>query len=81
MTTFHVKWAVKEHINGSGKHDDGVRDGDITTVASGEVDKEAESAEAIRSDLTAALEQGFPKHALGSTYDIDRTYDIEITPL
>lgn len=81
MSTFNIKWSVREHINGPGMHDGGVRDGDITTVASGEVNKEAESAEALQADLTAALEKAFPRHGLGPTYDIDRVYDIEITPI
>lgn len=79
MTTFHVKWSVSEHINGPGKHDDGVRDGDVNVVASGEVDKEATSADEIRADLTAALRKGFPEQGLGPTYNIDRVYHIEIT--
>lgn len=79
MTTFNVKWSVREMINGPGRHDFGVRDGDVTTVADGEVVKEAESADSLRAELTAALEQGFPRHVLGPTYDIDRIYDIEIT--
>lgn len=79
MATFHIKWSVRETINGGGQHDDGVRDGDITTVASGEIFKEGESAEALRAELTAVLEKAFPRHGLGPTYDIDRTYDIEIT--
>lgn len=81
MTTFHVQWAVREIINGPGQHDGGVRDGDITIVASGEINKTALSPEDLRSELMKALEQAFPPHALGPTYDIDRTYDIEITPI
>lgn len=79
MKTFHVVWSVSELINGPGRHDDGVRDGDVSTVASGEVTKEAESVEAIRAELTEALERGLPRHALGPTYNIERTYNIEIT--
>lgn len=81
MTRFHMKWAVRETINGPGKHDDGVRDGDSSIVADGEVDKEAESADALAAELTAALERSFPRLGLGPTYNIDRTYDIKITPV
>jgi len=81
MSTFHVKWSVREHISGPGRHDDGVRDGDVSTVADGEVDKEANSADDLRAELTALLEKTFPPHGLGPTYDIDRTYNIEITQI
>lgn len=80
MTLFHVKWSVTKVISGGGKHDDGVRDGDREVEASGEVDREGSSAAAIEADLTSALENAFPRHALGPTYDIDRIYNIEITP-
>lgn len=79
MPTYTVKWAVKEHVNGPGQHDDGVRDGDIRVLANAEVDREAESAEELRSELTAFLEQHFPRLALGPTYNLDRVYEIEIT--
>lgn len=79
MKMFHVEWSVKEHINGPGKHDDHVRDGDVNTVAEGKVDKEGESADALRAELTALLKSSYPEHGLGPTYDIDRTYHIEIT--
>lgn len=78
MALFHIKWAVKEHINGPGSHDDGVRDGDVR-AAEGVVDKESESADALRSELTEVLKANFPPHGLGPTYDIDRTYEIDIT--
>lgn len=78
---FKIKWSVRETVNGPGSHDDGVRAGDTKIVASGDIDKEGESAEALRAELTLALEKAFPHHGLGPTYDIDRTYTIEITPV
>lgn len=79
MPTYTVKWSVKEHVNGPGRHDDGVRDGDVRTLASGERDIEGESAEQLRGELTADLERVFPRQALGPTYNLDRVYEIEIT--
>lgn len=80
MPSYTVKWRVIEQVNGLGRHDDGVRDGDKRTIADGVVDREAESEEAIRSELAQVLENAFPRHALGPTYDLDRWYEIEITP-
>lgn len=79
MPTYNIKWRVIEQVNGLGRHDDGVRDGDRSTIADGVVDREAESEAAIRAELTAALEKSFPPHGLGPTYDLDRWYEIEIT--
>lgn len=81
MPSFTVKWTVIEQVNGSGQHDEGVRDGDRRTLADGVVEKEAESEDALRAALTAVLEQTYPPHALGPTYDLDRWYEIEITPV
>lgn len=78
--TFLVKWRVIEVVSGPGQHDDGVRDGDTATIADGVVSREAESEDAIRRELTAALEKAFPPHALGPTYDLLRRYEIDITP-
>lgn len=78
MATYTVKWAVKEHVNGPGKHDDGVRDGDVRTLATGEKDVDGESAAVLRAELAAALEAAFPRQALGPTYNLDRVYEIEI---
>ena len=78
MTPFHIKWSVTEAVNGE-DFDSGRRHGHKSVVASGEVDREGESAEALRAELTVALEASFPKHALGGTFEIDRIYDIEIT--
>ena len=79
MPSYNIKWSVTEIVNGPGQHDDGVRDGDKRHVADGEVIKEGESADALRAELTAALERGFPRVGLGPTYNLDRTYNIEIT--
>jgi len=80
MSRFNVNWKVVQVINGPGDHDDGVKDGDTTVLATGEVKgKEADSANALRADLTAALEQAFPPFAQGPTYDMLRSYDILIT--
>lgn len=77
---FNVSWKVIEVVNGEGDHDDGVKDGDTKVLAEGEVKgKEADSANALRTDLTAALEQAFPSFAHGPTYDMLRSYDILIT--
>ncbi|MFH0892573.1 MAG: hypothetical protein V1867_07430 [Candidatus Falkowbacteria bacterium] len=78
MSKFKVKWKVTEFVNGRGEHEDGVRGGDQRILASGEVVKEAESAEMLKSQLTEALEQAFPRTALGPTYNLDRIYDIDI---
>lgn len=81
MKSFNVKWDVTEIVNGPGRHDNGVRDGDRTIVASGEVTVPAPegSAENLRTSLTADLEDVFPRHAVGPTYDLDRIYNIEVT--
>lgn len=80
---FNVKWSVTEHYSGNG--DDGpgreIRDGQSEVVASGEVEKEAEAAENLREELLRALKSGYPESGMGGTYDIDRTYEIEITPI
>lgn len=81
MPTFHVKWRVIEIVNGPGRHDGGRRDGDRDEIATGEIDKVAENAHTIRAELTAALQDTWPRHALGPTYDLDRVYEIEITPV
>lgn len=81
MPTYTVKWRVIEQVNGPGRHDDGVRDGDKSTIADGVAERVAESEDAIRSELTHVLENAFPRHALGPTYDLDRWYEIEITAI
>ncbi|OGF27994.1 hypothetical protein A2468_04160 [Candidatus Falkowbacteria bacterium RIFOXYC2_FULL_46_15] len=78
MPKFNVKWKVTEFVNGRGEHEDGVRDGDQRILASGEVVKEAESAEILRGQLTEVLEQAYPRTALGPTYDLYRSYDIDL---
>lgn len=78
MPFFDIEWSVTESINGPGEHDDGVRDGDQKIVANGKVQKEADSGDSIREELTQVLRKEFPPHSLGPTYDIERTYSIEI---
>lgn len=80
MPNFHIKWAVSEAVNGE-DFDGGRRHGHQSVVASGEVDKEGPSAEALRAELTDALKGPFPTHSMGGTFEIDRTYNIDITPL
>lgn len=80
MPTFNVKWSVHETVVGSGDHDGGVREGDRFLVAQGDVDKEAESPEQIDQDLRALLMDSWPLQGLGPTYNLDRQYDIAITP-
>ena len=78
MPLFDVEWSVTEVINGRGVHDDGMRDGMKTVVASGSIQKEADSEEVIRKELSRILLETYPAHGLGSTYDIDRIHAIEI---
>lgn len=80
MTLFNVVWHIEERINGPGKHDDGVRDDDVRIIARGEVQKEATSENEIRTALTQALREAFPDKDLGPTYNIYKTYVIDITP-
>jgi hypothetical protein len=76
-----VEWSVTEHYNGSDP-DAGIKDGTQRQVASGAVDREAESPEEIRADLTEALRGAFPPYGLsGPGCSIDRTYQISIEPL
>jgi hypothetical protein len=77
---FQVDWTVTERINGPGQHDDGAVDGQVSVVASGFVEKEAESAEELRNALKGALKVSFPAVGYGPTYNIDREYDIEVVP-
>lgn len=81
MPMFNVKWSVTEIVNGAGEHDDGVRDKQRKVIARGEINKEGESAEALRSALTSLLEKNFPREDMGPTYNLDRVYDINITPI
>lgn len=77
MTKFNVSWKVIEVVNGSGST---VVDGARRTIARGHVQfKEAESADALRAELTKVLETAFPPFAQGPTYDLLRSYDITIT--
>lgn len=76
---YDIKWRVEEQVSGPGKHDDGVRDGDRKVLASGEVVKDGDEAD-LRAQLTAALREAFPEHALGPTYNLDRIYTIEMEP-
>lgn len=78
MNRYRVKWEVVEVVNGTGEHDDGVRDGDRRVIARGEVERGGESADALRGLLTVALEGAFPPHATGPTYDLVRSYGIEV---
>lgn len=79
MSEFDITWKVEEIVNGPGRHDGGVRDKDRFIIADGKVVMQGESEKALRSELTKVLEQNFPRHAVGSTYDLYRIYHIEIT--
>lgn len=81
MPNFHVKWSVQERVVGPGEHDHGIREGDVFDVAKGETDKEAESEQAIYDELNALLRSTWPQQGLGPTYNLDRVYKIEITPV
>lgn len=81
MSEYDIIWKVEEIVSGSGQHDDGVRDGDRRIVADGKVRKEGVSEGALRVELTGVLQQHFPRHAFGPTYDLDRIYHIEINAL
>lgn len=78
MPKFHIKWHVTEYINGR-DFDRNLRHGDSIDIANGEITKEGESEEALRAELTAALEMGFPLHEMAGTYEADRVYHINIT--
>jgi hypothetical protein len=81
MTNYEITWSVAEVISGPGLHDNGVRDGDRRIVADGKVQKEAVSEAVLRAELVAVLENCYPRHDFGPTYDIDRIYHIEIVAL
>jgi hypothetical protein len=78
VSKFDITWRVEEVVSGPGQHDGGVRDGDRRFVADGNVQKEALSEVALRSELTGVLENIYPRHSYGPTYNIDRIYHIDI---
>jgi uncharacterized protein (DUF1697 family) len=80
MSKYDIKWRVEEQVSGPGKHDGGVRDGDRSVLASGQVVKEGDEAN-LRAQLTAALKDAYPEHTHGPTYDLDRIYTIEMQPV
>lgn len=80
-TMYDITWKVVEIVSGPGQHDSGVRDGNRRTLADGKVQKEGVSETILRAELTETLEQNFPRHAYGPTYELDRFYYIEITPV
>lgn len=74
---YNIIWNVVEVINGPGEHDGGVRDGDISYIANGKVQRDGVEAD-LRIELTEQLEKVFPRNAVGPTYNIHRFYNIEI---
>ena len=78
MSLFNVKWSVTEVVNGPGKHDDGIVDGQRIIVAQGQVKKVADSEDSIRQSLISVLKTSFPEQGLGPDYNIDRVYDVNI---
>jgi hypothetical protein len=81
VSLYNIKWQVEEIVSGPGQHDGDVRDGDRRTVATGDVVKDGASEDELRSELTRMLEQVYPRHAYGPTYELDRIYHIEINAL
>lgn len=81
MSLYEIKWRVEEVVSGPGQHDGGVRDGDVRNIAAGDVIKEGTSEDELRSELTRALEQAYPRHAYGPTYELDRIYHIDISEI
>lgn len=81
MSLYDIKWRVEEVVSGPGQHDGGVMDGDRHTVAAGDVVKEGSSEEELRAELTRILEQTYPRHAYGPTYELDRIYHIDISEI
>jgi hypothetical protein len=80
MPKFRVTWSVFEVVHADvGVHDDGVKDGDRRRLAGSEIIKEARTKQEIESDLISRLKKVFPRHAPGSTYDLEREYKIEIS--
>lgn len=72
MNEYLVIWRVVAVDNG------GDFDGKRRIDASGEVRKIGEP-DTLKAELTALLEQRFPRHQLHGTYDTDRVYEIEIS--
>lgn len=76
-TQFRIKWRVVETANGSS---DNLKHGESQTIASGDVIKQGDEGQ-LRKDLTKALEDAFPKHQYGGTYELDRVYHIDMEPV
>lgn len=77
MTTYNVVWSVKETVNGPGEHDGGVRDGDVNVLAQGTTQREGDPS-AMYDELMALLRETWPPESVGPTYDLIRTYEIDI---
>lgn len=69
---YRIKWHVDEVISGR-DFDRDLKNGDSITIAEGDVVKEGDEA-LLRAQLTHALEEGFPRHQMGGTWEADRVY-------
>lgn len=78
MAEYQVRWSVREQVSGYG---DGYSDGDTSVLAHGEVVKEGKSAAALAVELRTLLESTFPKRVVASTYEFDRIYSVNVTPV
>lgn len=76
MDRFEITWSVDEIVNGR-DFDNDRRQGDRSTIADGHVFKEGEEQN-LREQLTEMLEQGFPRHQVYGTFEVDRVYNIKI---
>ena len=81
MTLFNIAWSVVQIINGKTYPEDGVQDGERTVLARGECQKEADSASALKSALLTDLKAAFPEITYGPTYNMERFYEVDITPM
>ncbi len=79
MPKFQVDWHVVEVVNGIGDLDDGKKDGEKTICARGSVEIDKTNENELRKELMLLLKQSYPEHALRSTYDLNRSYVIEVT--
>ncbi len=81
MKVFNIVWSVVELVNGMTFPEDGLQDGEKKVLARGECQKEADSASALKRALLTDLRECWPETAYGPTYNLERFYEVEITPV
>ena len=81
MPKFQVDWHVVEVVNGTGEHDDGRKDSEKTICARGSIQVDKSSENEVRKELLPLLKQGYSEHELRATYDLNRSYVIEVTEI